>query len=66
MNWIYFKLLRHITKLLSGNSCQFLFSKSLKVMALRDLDLAWALLLFRSHQLRSPDGESRAEEADCF
>ena len=62
----YFKLLRHITKLLSGNSCKFLFSKSLKVTAFNRLGPSPGILLFRSCQLRIPDGERREGETGCF
>lgn len=61
-----FKVLRLITKFLSGNSCQFLFSKSLKVMAFNRLGSRPGILLFRSCQLRIPDGERREGETGYF
>ena len=61
MNWTYFKLLRHITKLLSGKSCQFLFSKSLQIVAFNRLGSSLGILLSRSCQLRIPDGGRSGE-----
>ena len=61
MNWTFFKLLRRITKLLSGKSCQVLFSKSLQIVAFNRLGSSLGILLFRSCQLRIPDGGRSGE-----